>query len=61
MTKNEIAPGRVYLSIHDVPYRVLKMTEDRVSAKCETGRSKSFDMPVEEFAESMKEPAPCYL
>lgn len=54
MDRNEISPG-VYLSIHQVPYRVLSVRDDGiVNAVCEAGRSNSFEMPIDRFAVAMK-------
>lgn len=55
MNTNQIVEGVKYLSIHDVPYRVIAIKEDEVKATCEVGRSHSFKMPIERFAESMKQ------
>ena len=55
MRVTEIESGVTYLSIHDVPYRVIAVLADRVRAKCESGRSKEFEMPLDKFADAMRQ------
>ena len=54
MTVDKIKPGHSYMSIHYVPYLVLAITDETITARCLSGRgSKNFKMPAEQFAAAM--------
>lgn len=54
MHENEIIAGLTYLSIHDVPYRVVRRDETTITAICVIGRkNKEFVEPADRFAEAM--------
>lgn len=55
MRASEIEQGTTYLSVHNVPYRVIAVLQDRVRAKCESGKSKEFEMPLDKFANAMRQ------
>lgn len=54
MHSGQIYENASYLSIHDVPYRVISRTEETVKAKCERGHvATAFEMPADRFAKAM--------
>lgn len=55
MDATDIEKNVTYLSIHDVPYRVLGIdAENNVRAQAVVGKSRPFLMSMERFAETMK-------
>ena len=55
MDVSKLTAGTVYVSIHDVPYIILKLVDQTVTARCERGnRNNSFEIDLARFAAFMK-------
>lgn len=56
MDKSDIQELTSYISIHDVPYRVIRIDGQKVTARCESGKNNNaeFEISLGRFATSMK-------
>lgn len=58
MDKTEIEPQATYTSVNDVPYRVLRIDGQKVTAQCMSGaKNAPFEISLGRFAATMKSAA----